>query len=592
MVSPSRSELSIYDPFLPGRVVTKYESSSGNYFKVLGSQRVKEGRIDQWELRISDLRGGLDVLEGDLENTHDRSRASTLDTRFLRKLILPSLVTAAATPDISANPPRLCSANIFDLLVMAGGSTTNAAYFKETSATNPVVAAITFAPAGTIACTVPVNWGSATVAKMLLIGYTNAAADLISDASGTKNADCHADVNPLWGAVPTILPDNPILLYIGNTIRIVNGTSAATTQPTSVLSGGDVKGGGYEVGLFSLGPGELRAWWVFPKQHTTTGMLVDNAIKFGSVVSTNMEGGDLRELPIDLSVAKQGIVHVVYVPARNAMVLSDRINSLIHTGTQLIDTKHFANRVPNSDTTFRVQGFWVNGPDVRALVQVRNNPFSSATPATTWHVEEYNWNTGAWHQISAETTLSTNGDLGLLSGSSLPFSAQTGFMHWYGDGSWYRQFQPPPGQDLFTFRETSGAAAASGQAFAASGTWTGPYWEFPGYMGCPKITTEVIFGGTIESLGTPTTGATVAWSDGAGPTATFEVDNNGWRQVRTFHNNHSAFFQFRPTCTVTQQTGGTDPTRLTPNALPVIFRGFVFVKESSTPEWLDDPRGK
>ena len=579
----------IPDPYQPGRQVTRYESAAGNYFRILGSQRIGPGkRMDMWELRISDARGGLNVLDGDLENSHDRTRSSSLDTRFLRHLILPSLVTSVASPDISANPPRLCHANIFDTLMLGGGSTTDSGLFSETSATDPTIAAVTYTPTSAITCMVPVNWGSATVAKMLLVGRISDPAQLISAAAGTVNATCHADVEPLWGAIQTILPENPILLYMNGTISSVDGTSAATTQPTAGPA--SPTNGGYEVGLLALGQGELRAYWVWPHQNTATGMLVDNAIKYGRVVSTNMEGGDPRELEIETR-ALRGIVNCMHVPARGALVMGDRINTIIHTGTQIIDTKQFENRVPDSDRVFRCHGYWRNGPELFALVQYRANPFSSATPATQFWIEQYNWNTGAWHQVSAATTLSTNGDLGALSGNGFPLSAETGFLHWYGDGSWHRQFQPPASQNLFNYRETSGAAAASGQAFAASGTWTGPHWEFPGYVGWPKITTEIIFGGRIESLGTPTTDASVAWSDGQ-VTATFGVDNNNLRQIRPFPGNKSPFFKFQPTCTITQQAGGTDPTRLTPNAFPVIFRGVVFVDEPEMLEWIDDPRGR
>src|SRR3990167_1537654 len=129
--------------------------------------------MDMWELRISDVRGGLNVLDGDLENSHDRTRSSSLDTRQLRHLILPSLVTAAATPDISANPPRLCHANIFDTLMLGGGSTTDSGVFSETSATNPAIAAVTYTPTSAITCMVPVNWGSAPLAQIPLVGQLN-----------------------------------------------------------------------------------------------------------------------------------------------------------------------------------------------------------------------------------------------------------------------------------------------------------------------------------------------------------------------------------------------------------------------------------
>ena len=83
--------------------------------------------------------------------------------------------------------------------------------------------------------------------------------------------------------------------------------------------------------------------------------------------------------------------------------------------------------------------------------------------------------------------------------------------------------------------------------------------------------------------GTPTTNPTVAITVG-GVTATFIYNETQGRQEFGFWGNEHVTYELQPVVTLTQQAGGTDPTRQTSQAFPLIIEGVA-----SRPKWANGP---
>ncbi|MDZ4250771.1 MAG: hypothetical protein U0990_11905 [Candidatus Nanopelagicales bacterium] len=558
----------------------------GNRFRTF---RTSVNGVVGFELVLRDQSGGLNALDGDFDVIGSRSRASSLDTRYPRYLTLPPLLTTQAAPDPGGTITGLHHANIFSTCIIGMGASAfsdgvSASLFKETSATNPTLVGIDYTATSSITCLQPVNLGSATVAKMLLVGRLSDPAQLLSDATGTVNATLHTDVEPLWGAIPTFLPELPILLYANGAIRILNGSAAATTQPTVTLS--SVPNGGYALGLLPFG-GPWRAYWVWPTANNASGLL--NTEGSGVIVHTTQEGTDPYPLMLPML---RFVRYAAIVPGRQALVASDDEIIVVHDGQTIRNTYWASEREPDSDIQQEIRGFFVKDSDVYVMGTRRKSDFTSASPNTTIFIEQLDWRTMTWHRVSAEVTLSVGGRVGPIAGS-LPVSSGSGFSHYHVDGAWYRQWQPFPGGEFLTpfhARQTAGAAAASGKAAAASGTWTSPYWNFPDFNGYPKEVTEIVFGGRIENVGSPTTAGKVVVTAG-GRTATFGTGFTDEHQVSTFPGIGDLWDTLQMTVAATQQSGGTDPTRANINAFPITIRGLIYADTVKVNQWRKRTRG-
>lgn len=569
MNSPGQPQIDLYNRGIPQ--VSQFDTRGGNRFRILRTFKHNGRNVAAWRLELRDLRGGLGRQTGDFDRDHDRTADSTLDTRHYRHLILPFLKTEAATPDPNTFEV-LSSEDIFGLKMIAIGDGTGS-LFKETSATNPAIVATTYAAgAGTpISCLHAVNWASATTAKHLLVGRIGAAAQTISAADGTVAATCHADVNTLWGAVPTFLPQLPILLYANGAIRKVNGTSAANTQPTIVSA--NRPNGGYAVGGLQLGGGTWRAYFVEPDENQASSMLTLSNEDFGKIIHYNSEGSDPN--PLDMGIR---IIQAVAVPDLQAIVAHDFKRVILHEGARKRDLRIFEGRPSNSNYDLRVTSLGANGPEIIAQISKWVNDDN-----THWF-EAWSPITGAWHKISAEEqeTGSTS-NRGFVPLGGLPLSKATRFMHTYDlDAAWERMYVATYGDNPFLLhrKTASTSTAGTGQEYESTGTWTSPYLELPGLEGFPKAVSRIIFMGDVDAGGTTSTPATVVWTAGGmGGNRSFITGFQNKRQVQDFPNNTHVFYQLQMTCTATRQSGGTDPTRFTPNALPVIVEGYA---------WLDD----
>lgn len=301
-----------------------------------------------------------------------------------------------------------------------------------------------------------------------------------------------------------------------------------------------------------------------------------STILYGRIVSTNLQGTD----PQDLDLLGRRLLYATLW--NDGIVGSDGENIEYHNGRFIQNLRIFANRDPDSDKAYRVRGLAINRK--RELIAwVQAIAAGGSSDNTIEWLEAYIPELDSWVPVSEQTTLTTTGLLG-TPGPSLPVSNYSQFLQRYADGSWRRTRLSLPNVDPYTERKILNATAASGQAYAASGVATWPAFQIPGIEGWPMSVRRISGNPQIDiGGGTPTTNPTVAITVG-GVTATFIYNETQGRQEFPFWNNEHVTYELQPVVTVTQQAGGTDPTRTTPQAFPIIIEGVA-----SRPKWESGP---
>ena len=544
-------------------------------------KRVPEGVIVHFQVTLEDTRGGLNVIEGRFDEDFDRVQASSADTRFYRTLILPQLTTDASTPDPGGTLVGLHSVNFNSLLHFGIGATADNALFAETSATNPVVAAVTYTPTSSITMLSTVAAGAANAALRMAVGHSAVAQVVRLLDTSYSSTSMHADTGRCWGMIQTFINNNTLLIYSQGAIRYLDSTVAVTTQPTVGLS--NVPNGGFALGMAKLAGAPVRPYWVWPLAENTSGMLLSSAEAPGRVVSTNQEGTDYQHIPMGLKY-----VFSACIVNGNGIVASDKERIMYYDGRSgARDLGWTSARAPDSDFVYECRGLASNGNEVWARVNFKT--ISGGTGETTGWWEVYNLENNSWHRVSSPHTYGSTGTYGNLPGGALPISETTGFIHDYSDGSWRRMFVPVYGYNPFsTYRHTVGAEVAAGgyeYNLAANVTW--PEYELPGLEGWPKIISRILFMGNVDAGGTDATAGYVTWTAG-NMSATFGTGLSGRAQLVDTTDNGDVFYKFQPLCTLSRTTASS---RYTPNALPVMFEGFAFVGNPDAPtSWYQDVR--
>lgn len=550
-------------------------------FQVKVLQNRPEGQILAWRLILEDVRGGLNATVVPYNGYHDRVYSSTLDTRFARTLILPQKLTTSSTPDPGGTIVGLHSVNIFNRLMWGAGSSNGSCLFREASISDPTptavsgynsTSAITSMGLGVI--------GGATAAQRLIISRLSNNMHVISDSVGTVAGTMHNDTNPGWGVIQTFVNDNLLLIYANGAIRYLRATDALTDQPSVGLS--SVPNGGFPLGMIKLAGAPLRPTWVWPYQDTTGGMLANGSESPGHVVQTNVEATDYQEIPMGIKY----IYWAVNVNG-NAIVASDRERIMYYDGKFAArDLTWIANREPNSDYIYEARGGFVNGNELWVFVNKRKSTNGTGNTQFWWEV--YNFETNAWHQVSAATTGSTTGSMGLMAGGALPYSATTGFHLAYVDGSWRQQFAPVYGYNPFDlYRQTSGSQSSTGNEYEASGTYKSPYWELPGLEGWPKLTTRIFYLGDVDAGGTASTAATATITAG-NLSGTFATGLPQRAQLVNMSDNLDLWYKLQVQVDLARTSAST---RYTPNGLPLIIEGVCFVGAlQPMMDWMDDIR--
>lgn len=548
----------------------------------------KEGKLYFTVATIYDLHNGLNGPQhGLFTELHDSLTVSTFDTRFPRHATFCFLMTTNTSSDPSGfdSAPNVAGAfgiygvNVFNTLVIAGGkqdgSGNGTVLFTETSATDPSPVAVTW-NSGTANNTV---YGARSIklanltAEKLAVCFSGSGVKVFSDITtptlaGTMHNDTIGATDILQS--PIAGDDNPLLIYGSSSIMSLKASAAITDQPSVVTP--NVIGGGWGMGFLNLGgAGPVRAYWVMP---TVAGVIghgtsfIDSAsAPYGRIMSTNAQGTDLQPLT---TFGLKGIRWAEIMPSRACIVASDGESIEVNNGRSHPDLHWNSNPVANSDRVRRAMGCWIRGDDLFVLVDEKA---TNGSVASQQWIEWYDWDLDTWHIVQRPQTLSTTGYLSVNSGHGLPASNATGFLHGYSDSAWIRQFQPPSGQNPFNYRKSSSTAGSgTGQAYASSATATMGNFQIPGFEGWMMVPKWVAGNPDVDAGGT---GATVSLAiyDGDGnsifPQAQFQQGKLRGRQFFPAYSNRSYGYELQLVITAAQQSGGTDPTRFTVNALPL-----------------------
>ncbi len=538
-----------------------------------------------------DLGGGLNRQRGNMEDDWDRIAASTAETRFFKTLTLHYLQNIDTTPDIGGTVVGLHSLNIYDRLYLAGGSTSGSALFDETSATDSSVRATDYIPPSSITGLYPVVIGGAGTAMRMAITHATDPPKIVtvSGTTATTAATMHANLDNSWGiAQGYTYTDathyNPIQIYTNTGISLLYETDAATAAPTLALS--FQRGGGYYISLLQLGSGPHRHFYVMPKEPQTGGMLAAGAEKPGEVISVNQLGTDMQREPVGLDD-----VYFCIAIGRTGLAASDKRRVTLFTGNAgWRDLGWVGEREPNSAFThFEVRGLGTNGNEL--FVHWNHVSFDTANN-TVQGTDIYDLETNAWHRGSAETSIGTAFARSTAC-TDMKISVLTRAIHQYSVTQWKDFFVGHYGENPFwMYRKTSAGGTGSGKTFEPTGTMTTAAMDFPGLEGWPSILARTIFMGDIDAgnASDNTTPTTITWdvanheadfaTVGKFKRANFQSGKGNIHQITNFDNNRDVFYRFQAKCTITQGSGGTDPTRYAPNALPVAFEFYTKVDKS------------
>lgn len=531
-------------------------------------------RFILFRIRYESLHGGGNLVDGAFEYHYDRY-SGPLDGQTPGHLLLPTKRTAATSPDPTGDLEGLHSANFNSLLYAAAGGGANVALVKETSATDPTIAAVTFTPKAAISSMAAVTGGGAAAAETLAIGYASVTAGHVVeflDTSHAISASGHANTRRCWGIIQTFLNDNAIAFYIGGasgnaSIGLLDSTVALSTAPstyglTNVPNGGTVVG----KGIIKLGQASIRLCFLWPYAYNLS---TDSALKFGAekpmhVVTTSFEATDHQEIPVGIKdVYGADIWQDNTLFCHNKRTIT-RYDGIAYKGASINWIGARENARSNA-YTFECRGIKVIEDNLWIKVQLKH----TSSP-TVEFFEVYDIRKNAIIQKTKNTTLSGTGAFGILPGQGgFPFSEQNLHMHDYGDGSWRHHYVFPYGQnpywnptnDEFDTPQSAQSVNASlpgldGMAKRIFRIWCGAKGD-----AASNINIAPVIDGTVANVD----------YDWLIPSSGVIPNKDRWRKV----TSRDLFEQIAAKWTITQGAA-----TFTPNALPTVFDGVA---------WIDEP---
>ncbi|MGH8524285.1 MAG: hypothetical protein ACREXY_08730, partial [Gammaproteobacteria bacterium] len=366
------------------------------------------------------------------------------------------------------------------------------------------------------------------------------------------------------------LSDMPLLIKAGTKLLKLSGNPGALgTQPTTVVS--NLIAGGGAVGTLGVGGRPIRPYWLWAESSAVAAF--GNTVNL-RIVSTNGYGTDLQDLPLDLKTIRGAAV------LRDGIFAHDGERAFFYNGGSPLPLRWVEDRVVDATRDFLFVAPYIKGDDLYAEVN-EVEVLSSGFVTKRW-LERYDWDLNVWQNASKPVTLTGTGQK-TLNAFTLPVSRETGCLHCYADGSWYRTFQPKPGELPFNYRgresfEASVETITAGMILPEPIAWM------------PKIITGIYMGGIATGGGTtlPTPGGIevevkeygAANSTGVHFAWDASVPNAGRYQAFGTNQTRILVPQIRIT-----QTQGSDAT-LTSQALPLIIEGLAFLPARKRKRWM------
>lgn len=568
------------------------------------SRQIRRGRtplpIIEWTMRIADLSGGMGVYYNTdwLLYPNFYQYGSAVDASVPGLLTLSNLVQSTSAPVPSGNAIGVHGLMFSGVLYWGVGSGANVSLVKETSATDPAPAVVTYSPTSAITGLYPIIIGGITTAVKMAITRNADVIDLHT-TPGTSAATMHASTSSAWWIAQSSLPTRPIGIQAGNTIynnlTAASGTGDAPTASETV----NVLDGGYLIRdmsgqcEFQLRGRPWRIYFVEPKTNTTGGLLTAGSEALGYVRSVNLEFTDKQPFP--WKTFPNGVLQVA--PINGGLLATDGFRVAFHDGETEVNLRIFDD-MPYSLYSFgvalsggttlllRCRGFVINANTAYAIVQALGDGVNDY-----FQLWKLSWATRRWHIASIVTSTGATGGTskGILAGGGHPFSYSTGFMQFRAN-NWYRMFTRPEGESIYYRGTTVNPPDQS----ALTGTIYLPIIALPGELShYPNVVSEVKFGGDSwrgSSDGTTAASVSFAWATRAANTpsvakaldstlvfsnnlsATFDISEPASERIKRFDSPDS-FYEFWPSITMTRSSSGA----VTPQALPWIIKGYTFL---------------
>ncbi len=508
--------------------------------------------------------------------THTLTRSSgTTDRAIFIALVEPELVGT-----------RISHVNLFGRHAIA---LSDANLIVESAETTPSLQQSNHAPGSPVNALVPIIVGGATAQQRVAVLRSTDPIQLLDDLSTSPTVNgtaMHADTEPAWGLVQTILvgtsaqPEKDIMIYADGAIRMMSRADAIGTQPTVGLSG--VPNGGGLVGQLWIPGQPVRILGMFPDEDCGTSQAATVNVPMKPVF-INLFGTDAQDLEVPL-VATSNVTGRSYTNAwlwENRVILTDGPRLWEYDGTPRLMNWPGERSGVGADGVLLCRGGWVKANQMRILVE--RVALFGGTGNTLYWVEEYDENTGRFHQVSAVVD---SGEVGAIVGAdavgSFPFSTRSEINYWYDDTQWAAQLYTDIARNpLYDFNGITGAGSQYGYEEEAAAT--SPEMVLPGLARIPSVITEIEYVGNPELGGDDAevsilvadqgrTSLTLP-SEGQGVSATFSEADKWDTYHKPFPDNTSAFdrLQYK----VIGRRGTT--ASKSPQCVPFIIRGISFL---------------
>lgn len=381
----------------------------------LYDQKGDPPNIGRGEIVINDFsQQGFNHPEGDFSLHSNGFAWATLATHRPNELT-PPLARNGDNPAPTGNFVGFHNAYMFDTFFVGIGSGANKSLFKQTSATNPTLSAITYSPAAEI-CSLTATLANG--AGRLAVGHVGQPVKLMSDAAGTVASTMDVSTNSCWGIIVSGINATdagvPVLLmYCGTSIKTKATNADMTTALVATVPPTTVNAGGFAIGALKAGGRAQRAYWAIPKLSNTVGNLKFGAeLYLNDIMSTDMTGSDL--LPVDFKYMPNGVLGAV--PFRDGILMHDGQHVVYWDGDHEYDLGLFRRRVRvrtsadvlnttnvlDGDERRRIRTLVVNGPECGVIWQSYD---ANASVTQYAYFEVYNFESGTWHNFGNHAPL-------------------------------------------------------------------------------------------------------------------------------------------------------------------------------------------
>lgn len=523
--------------------------------------------------------------EGYLAKDHESRASGSAVCDNPDVLRLPIVTNAQTSPDPAATPFRMTHERFGgkELIGMWLAGTT--VIYQETSTTSPTIIAV---PSFTARSNTLLN--DMHVAEFSGISYLLLCYGGWGAVGGTTTLQAIADItnptvdsfvatagNAVYGVQK--LPDGTLMIYYalgagGGRIGISDIT-AATPATATISDTSYITPGGYIVGLHSLGGGAPQVFIAVPQ--TATGAVTfspGNPVTLRcDLLAVSLDGYTIQKVETGLPWS------TFHTPVRDGLMNCDGSTHIFTNGRRREPMNWLNGRPPSPIRNIICRGHHTDG--VRFWWKA--NYIASGVATEAWW-EEYDFDNNVSLPCSLPVVMGV--DTQSVGGWDLPYSSNTRNLHDYMDGSWHHQTQRIPRVDGYDLRRLPNGTAGIGEEYEAADGVTWPILEYPGLEGCPQTTIRItgphnrhILQGQNATFD-GTTRAVVSVSEAqSNINASFHARGpDDRRPSRSFPLNRSWGYGIKPGVQMARQTGGTDPTRLTPNGFPVTYE-MIFYKD-------------